>query len=569
MGRMIRRHLRLVLGAALASASLGGVVLVSQGTAGATASPVTLFVRATSTGTTCTSTAVGAALNDACGTIESAVANAEEGGYTGSTVVITVGAGTFYGPVYISAAGLHSLTIQGAGVSATTVTGRHEVEDFSVIGGTVTLRDLAINKGYGEGFFGFGGGGVENVAVENYWELTAPTSTTTLTNDSFSTDAATTGGAISNVSYYFSPGQLIRPQYGTTPVNAKVVVTNDTFSNDYGLSGGAVYNDALGSQATATATVTNDTFVTDHATAHGGAVMNSALAGTSTANLSEDTFLTDTANDGGGAFFNLANSPLTYSSVANLTVNASILDGASCAGVYSGNYDVVTGTTGCTGFANSIATSPGAMGLTLSLEPNSSSGPETLALMPGSPAIDFVGKAFCTPPKDERGFNRPGTPNQARCDAGAFEFQGNGGYGCIINTLNCQSLGSRPNRNTLVASEEVHVTAVGRGIVAAGTFRHNPGVKPLAISTGRYFGVAISPGNRFKSLVVEDCNLGGGTSLDWWNGSAWVPVVGHPETLAGGCISVTLGPTSSPTVTTLTRISRLSRFGAVIFTPVT
>ncbi|MFN8459395.1 MAG: choice-of-anchor Q domain-containing protein, partial [Anaerolineae bacterium] len=48
----------------------------------------------------------------------------------------------------------------------------------------------------------------------------------------------------------------------------------------------------------------------------------------------------------------------------------------------------------------------------------------TYALLPGSPAIDAIDPSICPPPDtDQRGEPRPGK-GSARCDIGAFEFQG-------------------------------------------------------------------------------------------------------------------------------------------------
>ncbi|MHB1709928.1 MAG: hypothetical protein ACYCV7_00795, partial [Acidimicrobiales bacterium] len=80
------------------------------------------------------------------------------------------------------------------------------------------------------------------------------------------------------------------------------------------------------------------------------------------------------------------------------------------------------------------------------------------------------------------------------------------------------------------------------------------------------FDVALSSGNSFTSATITDCNLGGGTGLQWWNSQAaggtgaWEPVspspIPAPPPAGSGsspsCVSAILGSTSSPTLTQLT-----------------
>jgi len=83
---------------------------------------------------------------------------------------------------------------------------------------------------------------------------------------------------------------------------------------------------------------------------------------------------------------------------------------------------------------------------------------------------------------------------------------------------------------------------------------------PTFSSTGEYFDVALSSGNSFTSATINDCNLGGGTGLEWWNpqasagAGAWQPVLPTPTYTAGppACVSLTLNSTSSPTLAQLT-----------------
>jgi hypothetical protein len=54
-------------------------------------------------------------------------------------------------------------------------------------------------------------------------------------------------------------------------------------------------------------------------------------------------------------------------------------------------------------------------------------------------------------------------------------------------------------------------------------------------------------------MTISNCNLNGGTSLQWWTGSMWTPV--SPQTYSSGppaCVTATLGTNSAPTIAQLT-----------------
>lgn len=86
------------------------------------------------------------------------------------------------------------------------------------------------------------------------------------------------------------------------------------------------------------------------------------------------------------------------------------------------------------------------------------------------------------------------------------------------------------------------------------------GVDPVGdLNDGiNYFDVAADSGNMFGTVTIDDCNadVTSSSALDWWNGTSWVPVVGHPgPTLVAGsppCLNVVLDSTSSPTPSELT-----------------
>lgn len=78
-----------------------------------------------------------------------------------------------------------------------------------------------------------------------------------------------------------------------------------------------------------------------------------------------------------------------------------------------------------------------------------------------------------------------------------------------------------------------------------------------------YFDVAVSAGNTFTSIVIQNCSdISTTTVLSWWDPSAdsgsggFEPVVGDPGPTYGAgpppCLSVTLDSTTSPSIAELT-----------------
>lgn len=531
-------------GAALVLGLLSGPVLLSQSPVGATGT-TTLFVNAAQGTKTSGCSGPGPT---ACQTIQEAVNVAQSP--TSVAVTITVSAGTYSGGITISAGTLSSLTINGAGELTTSVSGGGLEQDVRVSAGTVILTSLAINNGKASE-----GGGVYITGG----------ATVHLIGDTFSTDTATYGGGVSDYGTVtmtddaFTTDHAAENGGGFTNSYATATVTSDTFSDDSaGAGGGGVGNWGTG-------TVANDTFSGDHATGDGGGVLNASVGATlGRATLIDDTFSGDSAGAGGGI----------YNRDGTMTVDASIFDGSSCDhtdGSLSGAYDVVSFTTACA-FSTSVTTTTAEMGLTATLEANGASSPQTLALLPGSPAIDEVPAAACTEHEDERGDPRPGASGQSFCDAGAYEYQGRptdivSAAPCIPATFACESAAGDPPRSTTVSSEGVTVTALGRATVDVGTYRRDP-VGSLSTSNGKFFGLSVSSGLSLKSAVLRDCNLGDGTGLQWWDGSRWLTVGRESPTFAKGmstCISVTLSLTSSPSIASIARLSRLTHPEAVIF----
>ena len=143
-----------VVRAALSGLGLTGLVLpgLMAGAAPAyAATSVALYVASGGSGA-CT------ALATACGSIQTAITKAQTS-YSGDDVTIQIGVGTFTEHDTITASGLNSLTIIGAGAPITIVNGGKAGSVFTVGAGTVpvTIEDLTITNGQGAN-----GGGINN-----------------------------------------------------------------------------------------------------------------------------------------------------------------------------------------------------------------------------------------------------------------------------------------------------------------------------------------------------------------------------------------------------------------------
>jgi hypothetical protein len=97
------------------------------------------------------------------------------------------------------------------------------------------------------------------------------------------------------------------------------------------------------------------------------------------------------------------------------------------------------------------------------------------------------------------------------------------------------------------------VTANEEGAVTVSQYGSDPVGSPSFSAPGEYFDVQVASGSSFASLTITDCNLNGGTGLEWWNGGAWEPVT--PTSYTAGppaCVSATISSTSSPSLSQLT-----------------
>jgi hypothetical protein len=325
------------------------------------------------------------ATNVDCGIADAVTAfDADSTSNDADVIVFSAGISTFSGAylqIINSTPGV-TLSIEGNGSDATTITGGGETVFTIDFPATVTISSLTIT----------GGSWIAGGAILSDGTLA-------LTNDTLSDDTAVLeGGALFN--------------------EGVATLTNDTFSGDSADQGGAIDNEGE-------VTLTNDTFWGDSASA-GGAIFNDMVA-----TLTNDTF----SHDGAGS------SAAIYD-LGNVDIANSIFDSASCfiAGLLVDNGYNVESDASC-GAASTDVTNSSSINAAASLAANGSTGPETVAIDPTSSAYEEVPASSCGVATDERGDPRPGV-SDAACDAGAFEYQGTATTARSAQTVSVAPIGN-------------------------------------------------------------------------------------------------------------------------------
>ncbi len=199
--------------------------------------------------------------------------------------------------------------------------------------------------------------------------------------------------------------------------NGTLMVTNSALSDNSASYGGGIYN-----QNRSTLTVTNSTFSGNTTVGGFGGGIHNAVGGMLT--VTNSTLSGNTASNGGsgggisifGGTVNLTN-----------TIVAGNTGGDISGAVVSHGHNLIGTTSGSTGITNGDAQGDIVTAMPLLSVFGSYGGPtQTVALLPGSPAIDAGDDIVCagTGPagvnnKDQRGNTRSG--NGAHCDIGTFE----------------------------------------------------------------------------------------------------------------------------------------------------
>ncbi len=325
-----------------------------------------------------------------------------------------------------------------------TVSGQGSVRVFYVAGGvTATLNSLIVKDGWYNigGSSGYGGGllndGTVNIINSLFSTNTAgdeggairnnPTGVLNITGSTFSGNSAYNGGAIANYN--------------------QLTITNSTFStNTTGDAGGAIYTtDAATYNPTLTQAITNSTFFNNSGT-NGAAIWSNR-----TQTITNSTFSGNIASQIGGSAIRQDNETLNIANtiIANSTNEDCYTQ--STIGIHTNNL-MEEANSRC---APSFTSNP----LLDSLADNG--GPtQTMALLPGSPAINAGDDATCAAAPvsgvDQRGIARP---NGDHCDIGAYEHQDTGAGSVTVFTVPSPATSLNVPIPTFTASDDGVITA--------------------------------------------------------------------------------------------------------------
>jgi len=315
----------------------------------------------------------------------------------------------------------------------------------------------------------------DNTASANGGSIFNDNSSLTVSNSTFSGNSAEMGGGIYNVG------------------SGLVTISDSAFSSNTALDGGGIYNEegTLNVNDSGFASNNADRFgggICNHSATIGGATLNmtnctfsdnstvtlgGGIANYGTLNVTNSTFVGNSATDptgsGGGiadyGALNVTNSTFADNSAVssgggimetaeNTTLRNTILvnslAGGNCAGTITDNGNNIEDGATC-GFISANGSISNTNPLLAALGDYGGST-QTLALLPGSPAIDVGDDLTCDAlgAQDQRGVTRP---QGAHCDAGAYESVG------FTLTLTSGNNQSAPINTVFTDSLKVSVTS--------------------------------------------------------------------------------------------------------------
>ncbi len=385
-------------------------------------------------------------------------------GLAGDFDTVAVAAGTYTEAVTIT----KPLAVDGAGAGQTIIDGGQSAATGAITAplvtitgtaGQVTLSGLTLQHGSRglvnagrpgvetthlidsaiTGNFANNGGGIDNTGG----------SVTVLRSTIANNLAATFGGGIANtggsvgdtievISSTISGNSAIDGGFGggianTGSAAGAVRVVDSTLSGNTAGAGGAIYNvnAAGGGAKTGTVTIVDSTVYSNTASgsgiAGGGAIYNAGSLA-----VIASTIYSNTAGSGGGVYMFSGTAALTDTILAGNTARGG--SGPDCSGTLtSGGYNLLGDNSGCAGPVNGqngdqVGTPSAPIDPTLGPLRDNGGPTLTLALLPGSPAVDVIPSGACAVATDQRGVTRPangGTGKMANgkpyCDVGAFE----------------------------------------------------------------------------------------------------------------------------------------------------
>jgi fibronectin-binding autotransporter adhesin len=274
----------------------------------------------------------------------------------------------------------HNLTIIGPGAANMFVNGDDAHTVFSVANGvSVSVSGLTITNGLAAS-----GAGIYNLG-----------------NLSLTNDAVSGNGAINNMTIHYGAGI---DNLGVMNITGTTISGNTTYTRGGGIANSGSMN------------LSNSTIANNAAYTYGGGIYNTA------GNLS----LTDCTISGNAGWNGSASVPHYGGGIAvtggTVTMNNTIVAGNSAATAGPDIYGTVAVANYCLvgniGGTTITTGAPNLFGVSADLSPLTNKGgpTQTMALLPGSPAIGHGGGAFQS--TDQRGIARPAVP-----DIGAFELQ--------------------------------------------------------------------------------------------------------------------------------------------------
>jgi hypothetical protein len=332
------------------------------------------------------------------------------------------------------------LTIDGSGLDpAVEISGSLALRIFNVTSNhTVTLNSVLLKNGRSSS-------GTHGGAIYNDGNLT-------VTNSTFVNSLTTgNGGAI----------------YSQAILN----VTNSTFLNNSAYVGGAVYvNGGIFVNPDISQSIVNSTFVSNQADAAngagGGIYINGSghnFPGENIPILANNTFSGNGAYSG-GALYSFGSLSFVNNILANSTSGGDCVT-LSLGGMVSGSHNLIEDGSPC-------SSDPFVRGDPMLGPLSDNGGPtQTMALLPGSPAID-AGTSACVI-TDQRGAPRP---QGAACEIGAYEYD----YQSVRYYVKWDASGLNNGASWIDAYTDLQsaLAAASSGDeiwVAAGTYKPTPG----------------------------------------------------------------------------------------------
>ncbi len=105
-------------------------------------------------------------------------------------------------------------------------------------------------------------------------------------------------------------------------------------------------------------------------------------------------------------------------------------------------------------------------------------------------------------------------------------------------------IGTDPSATAAGTTGSVSVSGTGTGVVGAAVYGTNPAGATVFNSSGAFVDV-IAAGSGLTVLTITDCHLNGGTTVSWWDGTAWV--LASRQIYDGSrCVTITVTATTSP-----------------------